>query len=258
MAINLITLTDPTSPAAEAYRQLRVNLLAAGRATPLHTLLVAPVGEALALAAGRGDDKASTVANLAVAFARVGKRVVLADCDLHHPAQHTIFGLENRAGVTTALTAPLPPNVGGQSAPQKPALSLRAEAPSLHSGQALKAEDLSKGWGAGEAALPLQATEVPGLRVLTSGPAVDAPSDLIASPAMSDLIARLCAEADIVLFDAPPVLQATDAAELAVQVDGVLLTVHAGHTKREEARRAKELLEQIGARLLGAALLNAS
>jgi len=83
------------------------------------------------------------------------------------------------------------------------------------------------------------------------------PADLLASPAMGTLIARLRDEADIILFDAPPVLFATDAAELAIQVDGVLLTVRAGHTRRDEAQRAKELLEKVGARIIGAALVNA-
>jgi non-specific protein-tyrosine kinase len=107
-----------------------------------------------------------------------------------------------------------------------------------------------------DADLPLQATELPGLTVLPAGPNVDVPSDLLASPAMARLVRRLATEADVVLFDAPPVTVATDAAELATVVDGVLLTVTAGVTKRDEAQRAKELLEQVGARVVGAALVN--
>ena len=205
MTANLVSLTDPTSPASEAYRRLRVNLTSAARDVQHHTLLVA--------AAGTGEDKACVVANLAVTFARAGKRVILVDCDLRHPAQHTLFGLANEAGVTSAC------NGGG-------------------------------------AVLPLQASEVPGLRVLTSGPAVPVPSDLIASPAMAGLIERLCSEAEVVLFDAPPVMLATDAVELATLVDAVLLTVVAGHTKRDDAQRAKDVLSKAGARLVGAVLIN--
>ncbi len=204
MTPDLIILTDPASPAAEAYRRLRVNLMSAERQQPLRTVLVA--------AAGPDVDKARVVANLAVAFAKVGKRVILADCDLRYPAQHTLFGLPNVTGVSTALRD--------------------------------------------AAALSLQATDVPGLRVLTAGPAADAPADLLASPPMGRLIGRLAEDADVVLFDAPPVTLATDAAELATQVDGVLLTVAAGKTRRDEAQRAKDQLAQVGARLLGAALVN--
>ncbi len=207
MTINLITLTDPTSAAAEAYRRLRVNLIATEKKQPLRRLLVA--------AAGPDDDKATTLANLAVTFAKVGRRVIVVDCDLRHPAQHSIFGLSNTSGVTTALT-----RVGS--------------------------------------ALPLQTTELDNLRVLTSGPGVEVPSDLIASPSMSDLIDRLAADADLVLIDVPPVVLATDAVELAVRVDGVLLTIAAGKTRREDAQRAKEMLTRVGANLIGATLVNAS
>lgn len=206
MPTTLITLADPASPAAEAYRSLRVNLTAADRAAPLHVIL-------MVAAAAPAPDKAAAVANLAITFARAGKRVILADGDLHAPAQHTLFGLENRAGLTDALNAASGP-------------------------------------------LPLQESGVPGLRVLTSGPVSGVPADLIAGPAMGVLLGRLREAADIVLLDAPPVLQTTDAAELAPQVDGVLLLVQAGRTKRAEAQRARDLLTRIGARIIGAALVN--
>jgi non-specific protein-tyrosine kinase len=74
---------------------------------------------------------------------------------------------------------------------------------------------------------------------------------------VGDIIARLRDEADIVLFDVPPVIAATDAAELAPQVDGVLLVVAAGRTKRDDARRALELLTRVGAPVIGATLVNA-
>jgi capsular exopolysaccharide synthesis family protein len=205
MTLNLATLTEPNGAVAEAYRRLRVNLVSADKEQPLRTILVA--------AASDSNEKPEMVANLAVAFANVGKRVILADCDLRRPGQHTLFGVGANSGVTTA--------VRDEKAP-----------------------------------LPLQMTEVPGLQVLPAGPRVDVPSDLLASPAMGRLVQRLAGEADVVIFDAPPVTMATDAAELATHVDGVLLTVAAGVTKREEAQRAKELLAQVGARVVGAALVN--
>jgi|YNPBryantNP2012_1023418.scaffolds.fasta_scaffold02506_2 capsular exopolysaccharide synthesis family protein len=205
MTPDLITLTDPASPVAEAYRRLRANLMAAGKKTPLQAVLM--------VAAGPDEQKAQAVANLAVTFARVGARVIVVDCDLRRPAQHALFGVDNAAGVTTAL-------------------------------------------GRRDGALPLQTTAIPNLRVLPSGPAVDVPADLLASSAMADLIGRLRGEADIILFDAPPVTTATDAIELATRVDGVLLTVRAGHTRRGEAQRAREQLARVGAPLLGAVMVD--
>lgn len=205
MSPDLITLTDPASPAAEAYRRLRANLTAVGKKMPLQAVLM--------VAAGPDEQKAQAVANLAVTFARVGTRVIVVDCDLRRPAQHVLFGVDNTAGVTTAL-------------------------------------------GRSDGALPLQTTAIPNLRILPGGPAVDVPADLLASSAMADLIGRLRGEADIILFDAPPVTTATDAIELATQVDGVLLTVRAGHTRRGEAQRAREQLGRVGAHLLGAVMVD--
>jgi non-specific protein-tyrosine kinase len=105
--------------------------------------------------------------------------------------------------------------------------------------------------------LPLQETGIEGLRLLSSGPPVELPSELLASPAMAELVARLRQDADIVLFDAPPVVSATDAAELAGAMDGVLLIVAAGRTKRDQAEQALQLLGRVGARVVGAALINA-
>jgi Mrp family chromosome partitioning ATPase len=62
--------------------------------------------------------------------------------------------------------------------------------------------------------------------------------------------------ADVVLFDAPPVLAVTDATLLATRVDGVLLVVDAGATRRDLARRARAQLEKVNAHLLGVVLNN--
>jgi Mrp family chromosome partitioning ATPase len=63
--------------------------------------------------------------------------------------------------------------------------------------------------------------------------------------------------ADIVIFDAPPVAAVTDATVLGAKVDGVLLVIQSGKTRREHAERAKEMLEKANVRIVGAALTNA-
>ena len=100
----------------------------------------------------------------------------------------------------------------------------------------------------------LQTTEVENLRVLTSGPLPPNPSELLNSQRMRELIEQLKGEADVLIFDSPPVLAVTDASILANQVDGVLLVVDAGSTRRGVAQRGKEQLDKVGANLLGAAL----
>ena len=103
---------------------------------------------------------------------------------------------------------------------------------------------------------PLLDTEVEGLRLLPSGPVPPNPSELVGSHRMAEIIAMLSEQADIVLFDAPPVIAVTDAAVLASRVDGVLLVIKAGATKRDQARKAKALLDKVNAHLVGAVLNN--
>jgi capsular exopolysaccharide synthesis family protein len=110
--------------------------------------------------------------------------------------------------------------------------------------------------GTAQATPPLQATSVEGLSVLTSGPLPPNPAELMGSRRMDEIIAYLAEEADQVFFDTPPVVAVTDAAVLATKVDGVLLVISAGKTRREYARLAVQRLQQINARLVGTVLTN--
>jgi non-specific protein-tyrosine kinase len=98
---------------------------------------------------------------------------------------------------------------------------------------------------------------VENLWVLPAGYLPPAPADLIGSPRMDAIIERLRDEADIVIFDVPPVIAVTDAALLASKCDGLLLILRAGTTRRDHAERAKELLERINVRIIGVALTHA-
>ena len=102
--------------------------------------------------------------------------------------------------------------------------------------------------------MPVQQTEVPGLLVLTSGPLPPRPADILGSRRMEAVIAQLREQADIVLFDTPPVNAVTDAAVLATKVDGVLLVFRVGATKRDRAREARRLLDKVNANYVGVVL----
>lgn len=103
---------------------------------------------------------------------------------------------------------------------------------------------------------PLLDTGVAGLRLLASGPLPPNPSELVGSRRMAEIIGVLGERSDIALFDAPPIVAVTDAAVLASRVDGVLLVIKAGATKRDHAQRANALLEKVNAHLLGVVLNN--
>lgn len=104
---------------------------------------------------------------------------------------------------------------------------------------------------------PLQETSVDKLSVLCAGPLPDVPADLLSSPRMAEIISLLKARADYVLFDAPPVLAATDAALIGRKMDAALLTIRANTSRRDHAAQARQALEQVGVHLLGAVLTNA-
>ncbi len=130
--------------------------------------------------------------------------------------------------------------------------------PSLHALFDLEAEPGLTNYILGETEeLPLQETAVENLWLLPSGQKPPNPADMLGSQKLDQIISTLVDKADIVLFDAPPVIAVTDAAVLGVKVDGVLLVLTAGKTRRDHAERAKETLEKAKIRIVGAALTNA-
>lgn len=94
-------------------------------------------------------------------------------------------------------------------------------------------------------------TRTDNLRLLTSGPLPPNPAELLGSRSMNELLATLQKDSDILIVDCPPVLAVADASILSRVSDGVLLIINSGQTRRESAVRAKEVLEQAGARVLG-------
>ena len=90
------------------------------------------------------------------------------------------------------------------------------------------------------------------LSVLTSGLLPPNPSELLGSQQMAALLEQLRADFDSVIIDAPPLLPVTDGAVIAHAADGALLLVRHGRTTTEQVTRAREILDQAGASLLGA------
>jgi protein-tyrosine kinase len=199
----LAVLADPHSPSAEAYRSLAANLQFAYTDRQLQTIGVTSAAE--------GEGKSTTVANLAVALAQSGRRVIAIDADLRRPGLHTMFGVSRDQGLTDVLR--------GQ-----------------------------------EAELPLQDTGAAGVRVLASGPVTANPLEALASRRFDQALALARAQADFVVVDTPPAGALADVAVIAPRLEGMLLVVSAGHTKRDLARRAREQLERVNANLLGVVL----
>jgi capsular exopolysaccharide synthesis family protein len=90
-----LTHLFPLSPTAEAYRLLRTDVLFTQRDNPFKTLMVA-TGKP-------GQGATTTICNLAIALAQIGKRVILIDADMRRPKLHKFFGVPNDAGLSTLL-----------------------------------------------------------------------------------------------------------------------------------------------------------
>ncbi len=91
----LAMLAEPGSPSAEAYRALAANLQFASVDRQLQTIGIT--------SAAAGEGKSTTVANLAIALAEGGRRVIVVDADLRRPALHTLFGVTNGEGLSSLL-----------------------------------------------------------------------------------------------------------------------------------------------------------
>lgn len=108
--------------------------------------------------------------------------------------------------------------------------------------------------GHGELEQVLQAGPVQGLSLLTSGPVPPNPVELLGSSRMGHLLQQLSDRFDVVVLDSSPVLSATDAAVLSLQVDGVILVAEAGGVTRQRVVQARSALQAVNARVLGTVL----
>jgi succinoglycan biosynthesis transport protein ExoP len=117
----LVSLDDPNSPAAEAYRTLRTSIQFIGLDQPMRTLQIT--------SANAQEGKTTTLANLAVALARSGSTVAIVCCDLRRPRVHEFFGLTNEVGFTSVLLGKVGLAGAIQEVPDQQRLSLLASGP---------------------------------------------------------------------------------------------------------------------------------
>jgi capsular exopolysaccharide synthesis family protein len=97
-------------------------------------------------------------------------------------------------------------------------------------------------------------TEEKDLYILTSGPVPPNPAELLSSKSMEQFIEEAKEQFDYVLFDTPPLLAVADPQILANKVDGSIYVVFSGKTEIDQAKKAKELLENAQSKLVGVVL----
>jgi polysaccharide biosynthesis transport protein len=224
----LVMLASPNSPEAEAYRMLRLNLEFANLGREARTMMVT--------SAIQGEGKSTTVSNLAVALARAGRRVVLVDLDLRRPIISSLFRLEGRPGLTDVA-------LGRAKIDQ--ALASMAIAP-------VQRRPRHDSNGRADAAV------MGGLKILPSGPLPPNPGEFVDSDALSSILTWLAEHADVVLVDAPPLLQVGDALTLSGKVDAVFLVVRQNVIKRPLLKELRRVLEIVPSAKLGFCLSGAA
>jgi capsular exopolysaccharide synthesis family protein len=110
--------------------------------------------------------------------------------------------------------------------------------------------------GEDEASVAVQDVGIPNLRIVASGPVPKNPTELMGSHAMGKALKNFREVSDIVLIDAPPVLDVADTITLAPLVDAVVLVADAERTSRGALSHARKQLDQVRAEVVGAVLNN--
>ena len=100
----------------------------------------------------------------------------------------------------------------------------------------------------------IQRSGVPGLSVLTSGPLPPDPADLLGSRRLNELLGQMDGLADAIVIDGPRITGFADAPILTTLVDGTIIVVRVGRTRRAAAAQAVEALSRVDARLIGLVL----
>jgi non-specific protein-tyrosine kinase len=215
---------------AEPYRMLRSNIGLSAIDKSLQSIAVT--------SALSREGKSVVAANLAIFMAKAGKNTLLVDADLRHPTQHIQFSLPpNAAGLSNAVMA----YTANNSSSQNQFLS----GTSLHQLQGSSPNGFSL--------VPfMHAVSIPYLRLMPSGVLPPNPSELLDSKAMQNLLAAIVnCGAEVVIFDAPPLLGHSDTSSLAAHVDGVLVVVDITRANKKKLKQMQAILTKTGAFVLG-------
>jgi capsular exopolysaccharide synthesis family protein len=211
-------LLEPNDVRADAFRMLRVGLDLMNLELPSRTLMVTSAVD--------GGEKSMTVANLALAFARAGRRVVLVDLDLRNPRLDHLLTLDRRPGLI---------DVALESTSLEEAL-VPVE---VNERDGDRANHDGSGWSEGA------------LEILPCGETFPNAGEFFGSRTLADILEKLAARADLVMIDAPPLLGTGDAFTLSSRVEAVVLVTRLNAMRRPMLTEVRRLLETCPARKLG-------
>lgn len=208
----LVLNNDPKSIISETIRTLRTNLQFASVDKKLRTILIT--------SSVPGEGKSFIAANLAVAFAQSGTRVLLVDCDIRKGRQHYIFDSHNHKGLSNLLLE-----------------NVREKYPEY-----------------------ITETMIKNLSVMFRGVTPPNPSELLGSAKNKELIEILKNDYDLVIFDSAPINDGglTDSLIMSTLVDGVVIVSVHKETPASLLKATKKSLENVNANILGTVINRAS
>lgn len=202
----LIVATNPKSSIAEAIKTIRTNLQFSSVDDKVKSILVT--------SSFSGEGKSFVTANLAVAFAQAGTKVLIVDCDLRRGRQHNIFHVENLEGLSNLLI-----------------------------------DDVEKKYKH-----YIKKTRYENIYVLPMGIVPPNPSELLASDKNKQLVEILAKNYDLVIYDGVPVGGLTDSIIMADLVDKTVIVSAYKQTPIELLNNTKKNLEKFSDKIAGVVL----
>ena len=213
MSSDLIININPKSMFTESIKSIRTNLQFASVDKELKVILLT--------SPEAGNGKSFVSANLAIAYAQEGKKVLIVDCDIRRGRQHEIFGVDNE------------PN-GGYSN-----LILNYKEDVKLSRYIIK-------------------TEVKNIDIIPTGPTPPNPVELLSSKNNEAVMKELRRHYDIIILDCPPVLGLSDAQVMTRHSDANIVVVSSNETPIELLEKTKKAFENANSKIDGVIINKAS
>jgi succinoglycan biosynthesis transport protein ExoP len=206
----LVMLTEPMGVQAEEFRKLwgTIEFVSVERGAECRTIMFT--------SAAQREGKSTTVANLAIALARSGRRVALVDLDLRRPFLHTFFSIHAEPGFTDVV-------VGRET------LDRAVRHLSLPTAGGLESLGERNGQPTAPSIVPNRPREVETiLQFLPCGTIPPAAGEFLAGERVSALLHALRHQFDVVLVDAPPITVVGDAMALSPAIDAIVVVTSFG------------------------------